>query len=137
MCRVVIVSPEWGEDGLDTRKQNLYHGPHFTTRFAACSHVVKRSGPASYQPAGTGARRRFSPPSPSKHSQPWLNSLAIATLRRNGAFRRSGVCLRSEFAGRPSLPAAAALRSALRLSAAAGVTSHTSHRLPVESRNVR
>jgi hypothetical protein len=59
---------------------NLYQGPHFTTRLAACNHVDNRSGPASCQPSGTGASRFFSP-SLSKHSQPWLNSLATDTLR--------------------------------------------------------
>jgi len=115
---------------------NLYQGPHFTTRLAACNHVDKRSGPASFQPSGTGASRLFSP-SLSKHSQPSLNSLATVTLRRNGDRRRSGVLRRSRLPVYASAPDEPARRSALRLSAAAGVTSHTSHRLPVESMNVR
>jgi hypothetical protein len=117
---------------------NLHQGPHFTTRLAACSQVDILSGPASCQPSGTGANRRFSP-SHSKQSQPFVYSLATATDRRNGPRLRSGVRRRSRspiygvFVDAP----AAVRRSILRLSAAAGVTSHTSHLLPVESRNVR
>lgn len=111
---------------------NLHHGPHFTTRLAACSHVASRSGPASAQSSGTGASRRFSP-SLSKHSQPLLNSLETTTCRLNGLRRRSGVCLRSASpAGVSALPLFARRSTFLR-SAAAGVTSHTSHRLPPES----
>jgi len=115
---------------------NLHQGPHLTTRFAACNQVARRSGPASSQPAGIGASLRFSP-SPSKHSQPLLYSLATSMVLLKGLFRRSGVRRRS---GIPSIPAGcarAARRSILLLSAAAGVTTHTSHRLPVESRKVR
>jgi len=116
---------------------NLYHGPHLTTRFAAWSSVDSRSGPASSQPGGTGASRLFSP-SLSKQSHPLLYSLATSTFRRKGPLRRSGVRRRSAKPGNSSPRlAAAARRSTLRLSAAAGVTSQTSHRLPVESRNVR
>lgn len=116
---------------------NLYHGAHLTTRFAAWSHVASRSGPASYQPSGTGARRRLSP-SPSKHSHPSLYSLATSRVRRNGFFRRSGVCRLSEKpAESPAPPPAVRRRSAFRLSADDGVTSQTSHRFPLESTNVR
>jgi hypothetical protein len=118
---------------------NLYQGPHFTTRLAACNHVDNRSGPASCHPSGTGASRLFSP-SLSKHSQPWLNSLATVTLRWNGDRRLSGVLRRSRLPEYPSALCeldAPVRRSTLRLSAAAGVTSHTSHRLPVKSRKVR
>ena len=80
---------------------NLYQGPHFTTRRAACSHVDNRSGPASCQPAGTGASRLLSP-SLSKQSQPWLNSLATVTLLWNGDLRLSGVLRRSKFPANPS-----------------------------------
>jgi hypothetical protein len=48
---------------------NLHQGAHFTTRLAAWSHVDSRSGPASFQPSGTGASRLLSP-SLSKQSQP-------------------------------------------------------------------
>jgi hypothetical protein len=64
-------------------------------------------------------------------------------VRRKGARRLSGVCRRSLPVAESSAPVAepsapvAARRSTFRLSAAAGVTSHTSHRLPVLSRNVR
>ena len=115
---------------------NLYQGPHFTTRLAACSHVDNLSGPASCQPTGTGASRLFSP-SVSKQSQPWLNSLATATLRWKGDLRLSGVLRRSRLPANASPLDEPARRSTFRLSAAAGVTSHTSHLLPVESRNVR
>jgi hypothetical protein len=121
---------------LAAESLNLYQGPHLTTRLAACNQVVSRSGPASDQPSGTGASRRFSP-SPSKHSQPWLYSLATSTALRKGFLRRSGVRRRSANPGMSPARAAAARRSTLRLSAAAGVTSQTSHRLPVESRKVR
>src|SRR5438105_2298682 len=116
---------------------NLCYSPHLTTRLAAWSHVESRSGPASCQPSGTGARRRFSP-SLSKQSQPLLYSLATVTLRRNALLRRSGVRRRSAKPSKVSrAPAEAARRSTFLLSAAAGVTSHTSHRLPLESRKVR
>jgi hypothetical protein len=135
---VTFPRPEAREDGALAAALNLHQGPHFTTRLALCSHVDILSGPASCQPSGTGASRRFSP-SHSKQSQPLLYSLATATDRRNGPRLRSGVRRRSSaptyglFAEAP----AAVRRSIFRLSAAAGVTSHTSHRLPVESRNVR
>jgi hypothetical protein len=114
---------------------NLYQGAHLTTRFAAWSHVASRSGPASYQPSGTGARRRLSP-SPSKQSHPPLYSLATSMVRWNGLFRRSGVCRRSEKPVEPAAPPALR-RSAFRLSEDAGVTSQTSHRFPLESTKVR
>jgi len=115
---------------------NLHYGPHFTTRFAACSHIDSRSGPASCHPSGTGARRRFSP-SLSKQSQPLLNSLDTTTCRWNGLRRRSGVCRRSASPPGVSAPSLLTRRSTFRRSAAAGVTSHTSHRLPPESVKVR
>ena len=118
------------------RTVNLYYGPHLTTRFAACSHVASLSGPASSHPVGTGASRRFSP-SLSKQSQPLLNSVATTTLRRNGLLRRSLDPRRSANPSNVSaVPAELARRSAFLRSAAAGVTSHTSHRLPLESRKV-
>ena len=118
------------------RTVNLYYGPHLTTRFAACSHVASLSGPASSQPLGTGANRRFSP-SLSKQSQPLLNSVATTTLRRNGLLRRSFEPRRSANPSNVSGDAEEpARRSTFLLSAAAGVTSHTSHRLPLESRKV-
>ena len=115
---------------------NLHHGPHFTTRLAACSHVDNRSGPACSHPSGTGASRRFSP-SHSKHSQPSLNSDATTTCLRKGLRRRSGVWRRS--ANPPGVLESALFtrRSTLRRSAAAGVTSQTSHRFPLESVKVR
>jgi hypothetical protein len=136
-------SGDLGGDRVEGRTErcsgsvNLYHGPHLTTRFAAWHNIDSRSGPASSQPGGTGASRLFSP-SLSKQSHPLLYSLATSTFRRNGPLRRSGVRRRSAkpWNSSPRL-GAAARRSTLRLSAAAGVTSQTSHRLPVESRNVR
>lgn len=123
--------------GSRLEERNLPHGPHLTTRFAAWSHVESLSGPALLQSAGTGASRRFSP-SLSKQSHPSLYSLATVTLRRNGLRRRSGVILRSDVpSNSPPLLAAAARRFALLRSAAAGVTSQTSHLRPLESRNVR
>ena len=129
-------SEAWRFTIRNAENANLHYGPHFTTRLAACSHVDKRSGPACSHPSGTGARRRFSP-SLSKHSQPSLNSLATTTWRRKGLRRRSGVWRRS--ANPPGVSASALLtrRSTLRLSAAAGVTSQTSHRFPLESVKVR
>jgi hypothetical protein len=115
---------------------NVYQGPHFTTRFAASSHVAIRSEPASSQPDGTGASRRFSP-SLSKHSHPLLYSLATAAERRNRPLRRSGVRRRSRSPRYSEFPPVDARRSTFRLSAAVGVISHTSHRLPFVSRNVR
>ena len=115
---------------------NLYHGPHLTTRFAAWSQEANRSGPASYQPSGTGARRRFSP-SASKQSHPALYSLATSRFRWNGLLRRSGVRRRSEKPGKSPAPPPAIRRSAFRLSADSGVTSQTSHRFPLESTKVR
>jgi hypothetical protein len=75
-------------------------------------------------------------PSPSKHSHPSLYSLATSILRWNGFFRRSGVRRRSEKPVESTAPPALR-RSALRLSADAGVTSQTSHRFPLESTKVR
>jgi hypothetical protein len=130
--------PGWPreKEKLAAESLNLHQGPHLTTRFAACSHVPNRSGPDSSQPSGTGASLRFSP-SLSKQSQPWLYSLATSMLRRKGLRRRSGVSRRSANPPSPGRAVEAARRSALRLSAAAGVTSQTSHRLPVVSRKVR
>jgi hypothetical protein len=115
---------------------NLHHGAHLTTRLAAWSQVASRSGPASYQPCGTGARRRLSP-SPSKQSHPPLYSLATSRFRWNGFFRRSGVRRRSEKPVESAAPPLALRRSAFRLSAESGVTSQTSHRFPLESTKVR
>ena len=127
-CRVAGI-------GARSEALNLHQGAHLTTRFAACSQVASRSGPASYHPSGTGARRRLSP-SPSKHSHPSLYSLATSIFRWNGFFRRSGVCRRSEKPDESASPPALR-RSAFRLSADAGVTSQTSHRFPLESTKVR
>ena len=121
--------------GVRSEALNLHQGAHLTTRFAAWSQVASRSGPASYQPSGTGARRRLSP-SPSKHNHPSLYSLATSIFRWKGFFRLSGVCRRSEKPVESAAPPALR-RSALRLSADAGVTSQTSHRFPLESTKVR